>query len=44
MALDPETRAQFLDAVRRFVSERLRPLEAKVAEDDVVPDDVLAEM
>ncbi|NDC57541.1 MAG: acyl-CoA dehydrogenase [Alphaproteobacteria bacterium] len=44
MALDPETRAQFLAAVRRFVSERLRPLEAKVAEDDVVPDDVLAEM
>jgi len=44
MALDPETRAQFLAAVRRFVSERLRPLEAQVAEDDAVPDDVLAEM
>jgi acyl-CoA dehydrogenase len=44
MALDPETRAQFLGTVRRFVDERLRPLEAKVAEDDLVPDDVLAEM
>ena len=44
MALDPETRSQFLATIRRFVDERLRPLEAKVAEDDAVPDDVLAEM
>src|SRR6201992_4353275 len=44
MALDTETRDQLIDTVRRFVAERLRPLEAKVAEDDAVPDDVVAEM
>src|SRR5690348_2012660 len=40
MALDLETREQLIDTVRRFVSERLRPLEAKVAEDDEMPADV----
>ncbi|HZK99858.1 MAG TPA: hypothetical protein VFC47_08150, partial [Caulobacteraceae bacterium] len=30
MALDTETREQLIDTVRRFVAERLRPLEAKV--------------
>lgn len=44
MALDAETRDQLIDAVRRFVSERLRPLEAKVAEDDEMPDDLVGEM
>ena len=44
MALDPETRDQLIDTVRRFVAERLRPLEAKVAEDDLVPEEVIAEM
>jgi acyl-CoA dehydrogenase len=44
MALDLETREQLIDTVRRFVAERLRPLEAKVAEDDAMPDDVLDEM
>jgi acyl-CoA dehydrogenase len=44
MALDLETREQLIDTVRRFVTERLRPLEAKVAEDDAMPDDVLDEM
>jgi acyl-CoA dehydrogenase len=44
MALDTETRAQFLETVRRFVRERLRPLEAQVAEEDKVPPPVLAEM
>ena len=44
MALDAETRDQLLEAVRRFVVERLRPLEAQVAEADVIPDAVLAEM
>ena len=44
MALDTETRDQLIDTVRRFVAERLRPLEAKVAEDDAMPDDVLDEM
>ena len=44
MALDAETRDQLIDTVRRFVSERLRPLEAKVAEDDAMPQDVIDEM
>src|SRR5436190_16049441 len=44
MALDLETREQLIDTVRRFVSERLRPLEAKVAEDDAMPSDVVDEM
>ena len=44
MALDTETRDQLIDTVRRFVAERLRPLEAQVAEDDLIPDDIIAEM
>ncbi len=44
MAYDAETREQLIDAVRRFVSERLRPLEAQIAENDAIPDDVLADM
>ncbi len=44
MALDTETRDQLIDTVRRFVSERLRPLEAQVAEDDAMPEDVVEEM
>lgn len=44
MALDPETLSQLLDTVRRFVDNRLRPLEAKVAEDDAIPADVVQDM
>jgi acyl-CoA dehydrogenase len=44
MALDTETRDALIDTVRRFVAERLRPLEAQVAENDAIPDDVIAEM
>jgi len=44
MALDADTREQLIDAVRRFVAERLRPLEAQVAEHDAIPDDVVDEM
>lgn len=44
MALDAETRDQLIDTVRRFVSERLRPLEAQVSETDTMPDEVVAEM
>jgi acyl-CoA dehydrogenase len=44
MALDADTRQQLIETVRRFVAERLRPLEAKVAEDDRIPDAVLDEM
>ena len=41
---DPETLAQLLSAIRRFVNERLIPLEAKIAEDDAIPADAMAEM
>jgi acyl-CoA dehydrogenase len=44
MALDPETREQLLETVRKFVREKCVPLEAKVADDDRVPDSVIAEM
>jgi acyl-CoA dehydrogenase len=44
LALDLETRDQLVDTVRRFVSERLRPLEAKVAEDDAMPPELVEEM
>ncbi len=44
MALDPETRAQLIDTVRRFVREKCVPIEARVAEDDRVPDEIIAEM
>ena len=44
MPLDPETFDALIDAVRRFVAERLRPLEARVADEDEVPDDVVREM
>ena len=44
MALDLETRAALIDTIARFVAERLRPLEAKVAEDDAMPDEIIEEM
>lgn len=44
MALDADTRDQLIDTVRRFVTERLRPLEAQVAENDAMPQDVIDEM
>ncbi|HEV2531840.1 acyl-CoA dehydrogenase family protein [Phenylobacterium sp.] len=44
MALDAETREQLIDTVRRFVTERLRPLEAQVAEQDAMPPEVIEEM
>ena len=44
MALDPETFDALIDTVRRFVAERLRPLEAEVAETDEVPEDIVREM
>ncbi|MGD9815958.1 MAG: acyl-CoA dehydrogenase family protein [Hyphomonadaceae bacterium] len=42
--METETLNQLLAALRRFVNERLIPLEAKVAEDDSIPADALAEM
>ena len=44
MALDAETFDALLDAVRRFVAERLRPLEAEVEAADAIPADIVAEM
>jgi acyl-CoA dehydrogenase len=44
MSLDPETRQQLIEGVRRFVAERLRPMEAAVAEADAIPDDLVEEM
>ncbi|WEJ97955.1 MAG: acyl-CoA dehydrogenase family protein [Candidatus Sphingomonas phytovorans] len=44
MALDPETFDALIDTVRRFVSERLRPLEGAVEEADAIPADIIREM
>ena len=44
MALDPETFDALIDTIRRFVAERLRPLEAEVEANDAIPDAVTAEM
>ena len=44
MALDRETRDELLEGVRRFVTERLRPLEARIAEDDAIPDEIVGAM
>ena len=44
MALDRETRDELIEGVRRFVAERLRPLEAKIAEDDAIPDEIIGAM
>lgn len=44
MALDLETREQLLGTVRRFVAERLRPIEAQVSENNEIPDAVVDEM
>jgi len=44
VALDPETFDALIDTVRRFVAERLRPLEEKVAEADEVPEEIVREM
>lgn len=44
MALDPETFDALIATVRRFVAERLRPLEAEVEAADAIPDAVVREM
>ncbi|UIJ45108.1 acyl-CoA dehydrogenase family protein [Sphingomonas cannabina] len=44
MALDAETFDALIDTVRRFVAERLRPLEAEVEARDAIPDAVIEEM
>lgn len=44
MALDSETFDQLIDTVRRFVNERLIPIEAQVSENDEVPADIVQAM
>ena len=44
MALDSETFDALIDTIRRFVAERLRPIEADVEARDAIPDAVIAEM
>ena len=44
MSLDPETFEALLSTVRRFVAERLRPLEEQVDRDDEVPEEIVREM
>jgi acyl-CoA dehydrogenase len=44
MALDPETFDALIETIRRFVAERLRPLEARVAQEDEVPGEIVREM
>ncbi|RVT94210.1 acyl-CoA dehydrogenase family protein [Sphingomonas crocodyli] len=44
MALDTDTMTALRDAVRRYVRERLVPLETWVAENDRLPPDVVQEM
>lgn len=44
MAMDEETFAALIESVRRYVAERLRPLEAEVEAADAIPEAVLAEM
>ena len=44
MALDPGIFDALLEGVRRFVAERLRPLEAQVSETDEIPDDLVQDM
>jgi len=42
--LDPESFDLLLTTLRRYVAERLRPLEGRVGDEDEVPEDVVAEM
>lgn len=44
MALDQDVFEQLIDTIRRFVAERLVPLESEVAETDHMPDELVQEM
>ena len=44
MALDPHTLEEFIGSVARFVRQRLIPVEALVAREDRIPDEIVAEM
>ena len=40
MAMDADTFKQLLDTVERFVREKLVPAEARIAEEDRIPDEI----
>lgn len=44
MAFDPEIRRALIEQVRRFVEEKCVPIEAKVSEEDEVPQSIIDEM
>lgn len=44
MAFDAEIRAALIEQVRRFVTEKCVPIEAKVGEEDEVPQEIVDEM
>ncbi|MDB5874516.1 MAG: acyl-CoA dehydrogenase [Ramlibacter sp.] len=44
MALDAQTLKDFTDSIARFVRERLIPVEAQVAAEDRIPEDVIEDM
>lgn len=44
MIRDQETLQALVDTIARFVRERLVPIEAEVAENDAIPEDIVAEM
>ena len=44
MSLDKDTLHQLLDTIRRFVRNRLMPLEEQVASTDQIPESVISEM
>ena len=44
MALDPETRQQLIETVRRFVNEVCRPNEQLVSETNAIPERIVQQM
>ena len=44
MALEPQELKEFINSVERFVRDRLIPVEAQVAAEDRIPEDVVADM
>lgn len=44
MVSDPDSTQELVDMVARFVSEKLRPIESQVSEDDSIPDTIIAQM
>ena len=42
--VDETTMTNLIDGVRKYVNERLIPLEPKISEEDKIPDEVVQEM